>query len=65
MSKKEEKVGEEGTYTTKIKFKCPKRGIVEQEVVVRKFTPQAAPETKGVDSTISELLNQEEVDEDT
>jgi succinate dehydrogenase flavin-adding protein (antitoxin of CptAB toxin-antitoxin module) len=65
MSKKEVKFGQEGSYRTTIKFRCPVRGLVEQEVVVKKFAAQAAPESKSTDSVVAELLNQEEIsDED-
>jgi succinate dehydrogenase flavin-adding protein (antitoxin of CptAB toxin-antitoxin module) len=55
MSKK----NEEEVYVTKIKFKCPKRGIVEQEVKVKKYAAQSVPEAKATDETIAELLSTE------
>lgn len=63
MSKKNDKFAEEGSYKTTVKFKCPVRGMVEQEVFVRKFTPVSTPEMKSTDAMISDLLNIEEVDE--
>lgn len=48
-----------GTVKRMITYHCPKRGLVTQEVDVKKYRGQKAPEHKTVDSEISELLNSE------
>ena len=48
-----------GTEKRMISYRCPVRGIVTQEVEVKKYRGQKAPEQKQVDSEISELLNSE------
>jgi hypothetical protein len=48
-----------GTEKRMISYHCPVRGLVTQEVEVKKYKGQKAPEHKQVDSEISELLNSE------
>ena len=48
-----------GTVKRVITYHCPKRGTVTQEVEVKKYRGQKAPEHKPIDSEISELLNSE------
>lgn len=60
MSKKKEeknKVEIEGSYKDTITYRCPKRGMVTEEVVVTRIAAQKAPEKTIVDSEISELLD--------
>lgn len=64
MSKKEkDKTSDAPKLETTIKrmitYTCPVRGVVTQEVLVKKFEKQKAPEDKQVDSALSELLNSE------
>lgn len=53
---KEKQAEIETTYKTMYTYTCPVRGVVTQEVMVKKFRAQSAPETKYVDSEIAELL---------
>ncbi len=48
-----------GTEKRMITYTCPKRGLVTQEVEVKKYRGQKAPEHKPIDSEISELLSSE------
>jgi hypothetical protein len=48
-----------GTEKKMITYRCPTRGIVTQEVEVKKYRGQKAPEHKQVDPEIAELLNSE------
>ena len=50
------------TYPEKIKFKCPTRGWVEQEVTVRVFTPVLAPNPILTSEEVAELLEQFDID---
>lgn len=47
----------EKTYKTMCTYTCPVRGIVTQEVVVKRFKAQSAPEHVSIDPEISELLS--------
>lgn len=46
------------TYKEKIKFICPNRGPVEQEVEVKVYTPISAPNPTFTSEEIAELLEQ-------
>ncbi len=48
-----------GTEKKMITYHCPARGLVTQEVEVKKYRGQKAPEHKQVDPEIAELLNSE------
>lgn len=51
----------ESTYKTKIKYKCPKRGWVEEEVEVKRFKAPEPP--KGHSVEIAEAVDLvEEID---
>lgn len=62
MSQKEDKqqakAKVENTYISTITFKCPKRGLVTQKVVVKKYTAQRPSDQQSVDSDVQELLQQ-------
>jgi len=55
--KKKEKVEILNTYTTKIKYKCPNRGWVEEEVTVKRYQEKRLPEDV-VD--VSKILDEED-----
>jgi hypothetical protein len=46
----------ETTYKTKIKYMCPVRGIVEEEVEVRRYSSIAPPEGSVIDAEELEVL---------
>jgi hypothetical protein len=46
----------ETTYKTKIKYNCPVRGIVEQEVEVKRYSSIAPPEGNTIDAEELEVL---------
>lgn len=52
------------TYKDKIQFKCPVRGMVEQEVEIKVYTPISAPSPILSAEEIEELLEQYEIDSD-
>ena len=55
--KKKEKVEILDTYTTTIRYKCPKRGWVEEEVVVKRYQEKRLPEDL-VD--VSKIIDEED-----
>lgn len=57
MSKKKDGAPElEKVYKQTITFKCPVRGMVVQEIEVKKFKGPQVQEDRPVDSAIAELL---------
>lgn len=63
MSKKDVKFTQESTYKTMMTYTCPKRGVVTEEVTVRKFAAQITPDLKSTDTAISDLLSLDTVEE--
>ena len=53
----------ESTYKTLITFTCPVRGKVTEEVIVKRYKPQKAPENKQVEFAISELFGDETLED--
>jgi len=53
----------ESTYKTTITYTCPVRGLVTEEVVVKRYKPQKAPDNKQVEFAISELFGDESLED--
>lgn len=55
MAKKQKREKEiDSTYTTKIKYKCPKRGWIEEEVTITRYKAEEKEEGKHSYSFIEE-----------
>lgn len=50
----------ESTYKTTIKYKCPKRGWVEEEVEVKRYKSVAPPEGTVFEADIVEIIATED-----
>lgn len=51
----------ETTYKTTIRYKCPKRGWVVEEVEVKRYKSIAPPEGKVLDTEEVPLISPEEI----
>lgn len=56
--KTQQKPTVELVYPTTITYRCPKRGIVSQQVMVKKYSAQSSTNNVAVEPEIEELLRQ-------